>query len=235
MTRRAVTQCAILIGGAGSRLGDLTRDVPKPMLPVGRQPFLAHLLKKAAVSGLTRIVLLAGFRADVVQNWLVESAIADRLGLQIELSIEPEPLGTGGAVLYALDRLDETFLLVNGDTWFDFDWRALADADLAPIVLGLRRLDLADRYETVELDAGVVRRFIPRSGGAGAGLINGGAYRIQKRALRSTLRSCSLESDILPQACRDGDLGGLVFEGAFIDIGLPSSYSAAGSMFEDLS
>ncbi len=233
MTPGPVTQCAILIGGAGSRLGDLTRETPKPMLPIGRAPFLAHLLKKAALSGLTRIVLLAGFRADVVAHWLAESAIAERLGIQIDLSIEPEPMGTGGALLFARDRLDQTFLLVNGDTWFDFDWRSLADADLAPIVLGLKRLDLADRYETVELDDRRVCRIVARSGEKKAGLINGGAYRIDKAGLPSGLTSCSLESDILPHACRTGGLAGLEFEGAFIDIGLPSSYSAADKLFAD--
>jgi NDP-sugar pyrophosphorylase family protein len=222
-----VEQCVFLVGGVGSRLGPLTRDRPKPMLPVAGQPFLAHLLAKAARHGFRRILLLAGFRAEVITDWLAASGVAERLGLRIDLMVEPEPLGTGGAVAHAADRLDETFLLANGDTWFDFDWRALADDDSAPVAIALRAADNADRHETVTLDQGRVTGFNPRSGRSEPGVINGGVYRIARSALEPFRPPLSLEADILPALAARAQVRGRLFDGPFIDIGLPESLAAA--------
>lgn len=223
----SIRQCAILAGGAGTRLGDLTRDTPKPMLPVAGRPFLDHLIAKAAGHGFETILLLAGHHAPVIEAWLVAEAVAARHGVEIALSIEPEPLGTGGALVHARDRLDDAFLLVNGDTWFDFDWRALAEAEGFAATLALREIPDADRYETVELDGGRVARFVARSGRATPGLINGGVYRLAREAIPSVDGAISLEATVLPDLCRAGRLGGRVFAGAFIDIGVPESYAAA--------
>lgn len=222
-----VEQCVFLVGGTGSRLGPLTLDRPKPMLSVAGQPFLAHLLAKAARHGFRRIVLLAGFRADVIAGWLADRRIAERLGLRIDLMVEAEPLGTGGAVARAAERLDETFLLANGDTWFDFDWRALADEDSAPVVIALRTADNADRYETATLDQGRVTGFNPRAGRSEPGVINGGVYRIARSAMAPFRPPLSLEADILPALAAQAQVRGRLFDGPFIDIGLPESLAAA--------
>jgi len=223
-------QCAILVGGAGTRLGDLTRDTPKPMLPVAGRPFLEHLIVKAAGHGLDRILLLAGHHAGVVEAWLVDSAIATRLGVEIALSVEPQPLGTGGALIHARARLDDAFLLVNGDTWFDFDWRVLADLAAFPAALALREIPTADRYETVELDGDRVARFAPRTGTPTPGLINGGVYRLTRDALPAWEGVLSLETQLLPTLCAQGRLGGRAFAGTFIDIGVPDSYALAQTL-----
>ena len=223
----SIRQCAILAGGAGTRLGDLTRDTPKPMLPVAGRPFLEHLIAKAAGHGFETILLLAGHHAPVIEAWLATSNLAGRLGVEIALSVEPAPLGTGGALVHARERLDETFLLVNGDTWFDFDWRALADADGFPATLALREIPDAERYETVELEGERIVRFAPRSGAQTLGLINGGVYRLTRDIIPSVGGPLSLETAVLPDLCRAGRLGGRVFDGAFIDIGVPESYAAA--------
>lgn len=223
----SLRQCVILAGGAGTRLGDLTRDTPKPMLPVAGRPFLEHLIAKAARHGLTEILLLAGHHAGVIQAWLAESRIAERLGVGITLSIEPAPLGTGGALVHARDQLDEAFLLVNGDTWFDFDWAELAAADGHSAMIALKPVAQADRYETVVLTHERVDRFVPRSGAAAQGLINGGVYRLTRSIIPTTSGALSLETTLLPRLAEAGQLGGRVFDGAFIDIGVPDSYAAA--------
>lgn len=218
-----VRQCAILAGGAGTRLGALTHDTPKPLLPVAGRPFLEHLIQKAAGHGLDRILLLVGHHAAVVETWLAGSDLAGRLGIEITLSIEPRPLGTGGAIALARPRLDEAFLLINGDTWFDFDWRVLADLDGAAIAL--RQIPEADRYETVEVENDRAVAFVPRSGQRRPGLINGGVYRLERDIIPDG--PFSLETEILPGLCEAGRLGARAFDGAFIDIGVPESYAAA--------
>jgi D-glycero-D-manno-heptose 1,7-bisphosphate phosphatase len=119
-----MTQAAILVGGRGTRLGALTASTPKPLLEVGGVPFLDHVIAHLRDHGCDRFLLLAGFEAMKVVEYARE---ADRrLGVPIYVAIEPVPdAGTGGALWYARHRLDETFILANGDTFFDVDPRPL--------------------------------------------------------------------------------------------------------------
>ncbi|PTS90697.1 MULTISPECIES: sugar phosphate nucleotidyltransferase [unclassified Caulobacter] len=221
-------QCAILVGGSGSRLGSLTRDMPKPMLPVAGRPFLQHLIDKAHRHGFGSILLLAGFRADIIEAYVASLQPEDHHGLEIAISVETAPLGTAGALAQAREKLDETFLLVNGDTWFDFDWAALSTSREWPATLALRQIPLADRYETIVLEGESVTAFQPRGlAPTLPGLINGGAYRLQRSIIPTAIAPSSLENDILPGLCRTGQLGGQVFEGDFIDIGVPESFAEA--------
>jgi NDP-sugar pyrophosphorylase family protein len=226
-----VRQAAFLVGGLGTRLGALTERLPKPLLPVAGRPFLDRLLEKAAGHGLTRILLLAGVKSEAVEAYLAADRPAERHGLQIALSIEQTPLGTGGALVQAAPLLDDAFLLANGDTWFDFDWSLLAAATGFPAVAALRTVPHPDRYETVSLDGGRITGVHGRGAPAATALINGGAYRLEKAILTGATAPMSLETTLLPALCRDGRLGGQVFEGAFIDIGVPESYAQAQSMF----
>ncbi|PTT72313.1 haloacid dehalogenase, partial [Pseudomonas sp. HMWF010] len=152
----------------------------------------------------------------------------DHHGLEIAISVETAPLGTAGALAQAREKLDETFLLVNGDTWFDFDWAALSTSREWPATLALRQIPLADRYETIVLEGESVTAFQPRGlAPTLPGLINGGAYRLQRSIIPTAIAPSSLENDILPGLCRTGQLGGQVFEGDFIDIGVPESFAEA--------
>ena len=89
-------QVAILCGGRGTRLGALTANLPKPLLPVGDLPFLDHLLMEVARSGFRDILLLAHFESEAVYRF-AESSVARRMfDLNLTLSVEPDPAGTGG-------------------------------------------------------------------------------------------------------------------------------------------
>ncbi len=217
-------QCVILAGGRGTRLGALSEHLPKPLQPVAGRPFLAHLFAKAAQSGFSKILLLAGFKAEAVAAF-VETEVRRHPGLSATLSVESEPMGTAGALRHALDRLDERFLLVNGDTWFDFDWRDLTLGEPALASVALRHVAPADRYETARLEDGVITALAPRDPARAEGLINGGVYAMDRRAIQAG--ESSLEQETLPRLCRDGLLAGRRFDGAFIDIGLPESLAAA--------
>jgi len=226
----SVGQIVFLIGGAGTRLGDLTRATPKPLLPVAGRPFLEHLLRKAARHGLERVLLLAGYRSEAVHLYLEQSGIASELGLQIEVAVEREPLGTAGALVYARRQLEPAFLLANGDTWFDLDWASFAAIGDWPVLMALREVNRADRYETIVLERGRVAQMRARDLFAGPALINGGLYRIRAEALEGASARSSLETDLLPLLCAAGQVGGAVFDAPFIDIGLPDTFCAAQSL-----
>ncbi len=229
-------QCVILVGGLGTRLGALTAKVPKPLLPVGDHPFLETLLREAARRGFDDIVLLAGYRHEVVEDYLRQSAIAETLSVHIRISAEPAPMGTGGALLNAASLLASEFLLLNGDTGFDFNWLDLAArAQVTGCVaaMALRHIDHPDRYDTVELNGYVVSAFRLRTAEIERGLINGGVYWLKKSVIDGMHSPSSLENDVLPGLCRRRLLVGMGYDGYFVDIGIHDTYAAAQSEIPD--
>ena len=218
-------QAVFLVGGRGSRLGDLTLDTPKPLLPVAGRAFIEHLLDKAVREGFAELILLAGYRHEAVEAY----AGAWR-GVPLRLSIEPEPLATAGAVAHAAPMLRADFLLVNGDTWFDFDWSSLRLSDGLHGLVAAREVSPADRYETLDIRDGRVVAIHPRAD-LTSGVINGGVYRLSRDAFANVRGRVSLEKDTLPKLSANGLLGAQIKTGAFIDIGLPHSLKAANELF----
>ncbi len=162
-----IRQCAILVGGLGTRLGALTAATPKPLLPIGDRPFLAWLMREFVRFGVDEFLLLTGYLSEQVQAQVQGMAALLPRAARIVISVEPERAGTGGAVFHARDRLADRFLLCNGDSLFDCNLaRLLADAaDDGPEVVGrivLRRIEDASRYGVVELDGDRVVAFRAR-------------------------------------------------------------------------
>ena len=110
---------AILAGGLGTRLGELARDVPKPMVEVGGKPFLDHVVRSFAACGLTDIVLLIGHLGDQIEAYF---------GSRVRYSRDEAPVGTGGAVRAARHLLGDRFLLTYGDVYRRFDYDRFVNA-----------------------------------------------------------------------------------------------------------
>lgn len=228
-------QCVILCGGLGSRLGELTRSTPKPLLPVAGIPFLDHLLAEVGRQGVRDVLLLAAFESEQIRAFARDSDVARRLGMTISVAVEPDRAGTGGALWHARDRLAETFLLLNGDSWFDV---ALGDLTVALLAdsealacLALRPIDDVSRYGTVEVADGRLTAFHPRPlpGVGGTGLVNGGVYAMRRAIVDHATPNCSLEADVLAPLAAAGRLRGEISTAFFIDIGVPASYEEAQS------
>jgi NDP-sugar pyrophosphorylase family protein len=116
----------ILAGGLGTRLGTLTDELPKPVIPVAGRPFLEHPLALLREHGAVRIVIAVGYRGDVVERTIGSGA---RLGLEIAYVHDgPELRGTAGAIRGALPLLGGSFLVLYGDTYLRVDYRRFATA-----------------------------------------------------------------------------------------------------------
>jgi D,D-heptose 1,7-bisphosphate phosphatase len=226
-----VRQAVILCGGLGSRLGELVAETPKPLLLVDGVPFLDVLLFELARHGVIRILLLAGFAAPRIVDYAASTPLKARFGLQIEVSIEPQRAGTGGAIWHARDRLDDQFFLLNGDSWFDINLLDLAAQLMgepsAAGAIAVRPLPDASRYGVVEIESGRLTRFRGRPEHSGNGLVSAGVY-VFRRALIDRLDSrCSLEEDVFPVLAHERKLRAAPGEAYFIDIGVPDAYSRA--------
>lgn len=235
-----LSQAVILVGGLGTRLGELTARTPKPLLPVAGRPFVEHLLQEVSRYGFRKATLLAGRFGDQVRATYDGQVIFD---LAVDVVVEPSPMGTGGALAFAAAeaRLDPEFLLMNGDSWIDMDlvrlvrnWEAArTERPGTRAQLLLQTVPDAARYGTVAAKDGLVTVFQEKSPESAnrPGQINAGVYVLDRTILKDVPsdRVTSLETDILPKLVADGRVVSILApEGSyFIDIGLPDTYLRA--------
>ncbi|MBS0539408.1 MAG: NTP transferase domain-containing protein, partial [Proteobacteria bacterium] len=211
-----VTQAVCLVGGRGTRLGALTDDTPKPMLPVGGKPFLDYIVHEARRFGLLKLLFLTGYRSEAIE----QRYAGRRFGqLEVEVVVEPAPAGTAGALVNAADKLDPAFFMMNGDSFFDFNWLSLAPALARPgwkLHAALASGIEGSRYGRVDLQDGTIRGFRPE--GPAGQPINAGIYLVRKTVVADIKASpCSLEREIMPVLAERGELLGTAAEGSFID------------------
>jgi D,D-heptose 1,7-bisphosphate phosphatase len=222
-------QAVILVGGRGTRLGEAARDTPKPLMPiVGDVRFLDYLIENIARHGLTDILLVAGHLGEQVEARY--HGVRVRGGTVVVVR-EPEPAGTAGALRHVADRLDDVFLMSNGDSMFDINYLALASGlepkDIAR--LALRRVPDGARYGRVSTDVDRITGFHEKDADwTGDALINGGVYVLRRSVLDLIDRTpLSIETDVFPELCRRGAISGAEFNGYFLDIGLPETLGEA--------
>jgi D-glycero-alpha-D-manno-heptose 1-phosphate guanylyltransferase len=205
------------------RLRAAVSDLPKPMAPVGGRPFLERLLDYWIGQGVRRAVLAIGYMHDTIRLHFGD----EYRGCAIAYSIEDHPLGTGGALVQSLPQVHgETFLVLNGDTYFAVPLEALGAFHRqrgADVSMSLFRSD-NPRYTGISLNAdGRVTSF------AGRGVVNGGVFLFQRAALAHwPVGVASLEKDVLPKL--RGAIYGCVFDAPFVDIGVPEDWRAAANI-----
>ncbi len=221
-------QAVFLIGGKGTRLGALTAAMPKPLLDVGGRPFLDYLLEKVAAAGVPEILLLAGYNAHQATRY--EGSRVG--GADIKCRVEPEGSGTAGGLKWAADALAPSFLLMNGDSLFDIDLVAFAAEAHSLNSIGhiaLRQIADASRCGIVTREGNRIIGFAER-GETGPGIINGGIYILRRSILEEIgAPPVSLEAQVFPRLAQNGNLTGSVWDGAFLDIGVPAAFAEAQS------
>jgi D-glycero-D-manno-heptose 1,7-bisphosphate phosphatase len=221
-------QAVVLVGGLGTRLGERTRSVPKPLLEVAGRPFLDYILDELSrYPNIQEILLLAGHQAEQVVD-LYEGRRWRRAGVSV--ISEPALFGTGGALKHAASRLESEFLLLNGDSFFNFNMLDLAAGSADPV--GIARVALkkdhsGDRYGRVLLEGDFIKMFLP-AGSQPNGPINSGVYCVDRDllALIDEL-PCSLEQVIFPRLAEKTQLRAALYDGFFIDIGVPADFERA--------
>ena len=221
-----IREAIILAGGLGTRLRPVVPDVPKCLAPVGGRPFIAYLTDHFQRAGIRRFIFALGYKHDAFEEFL-RGHFPD--GGYI-VSLEEEPLGTGGAIRQACSLAnEETVLILNGDTFYRIELEALAgfhrekDADCS---LCLKSLENFDRFSIVGLDNDQRVRYFGEKQYYREGLINGGVYALHRsRFLREDLPlKFSFERDYLGKMLDTRRIYGMRQDHYFIDIGIPADY-----------
>src|SRR3954447_20067606 len=149
-TRRPV-RAVILAGGLGMRLRPYTMVLPKPLIPVGDQPILEHIIRRLAAAGVKRVDLCLGKHlGGLIETYFTQATTLPD-GVEIVYHWEQEPLGTAGA-LRQLTDVDETFIAMNGDILTTLDYSALLDAHAASTAT----LTIAMQRQKVDIALGVI-------------------------------------------------------------------------------
>ena len=219
------------------RLRTVLPDRQKVVAPVAGEPFLSRILRNFQTAGVTRVILALGYKANDVLETIGPLV---PVGMTIIPSVEPQPMGTGGAIRHALSLIGSNDVLVtNGDSVVDhplvdlieFHRRCQAQATLL-----LCEVPDISRYGSVTLDTdSTIISFEEKQADAHhPGIINAGVYMIGRTLIESFPGSPhSLEKAILPGLCGHG-LFGLDTRAPFIDIGTPDDYFRAAQFFSQL-
>ena len=231
------TDVVILCGGKGTRLGSLTTYTPKPLLPVGGYPFLLRLILNLKSQGFTRFILAAHYLSDQFEAFL--SDCAAHLP-EVELVIEPEPLGTGGALCHAVGSVrSATFIALNGDTW--------CSQPLVPVLTDHQR---AERVFTVvavaasNVEGGAFQKGVWRIGLEGnvedftteqnvlEGWVNAGIYVLDRSMVGSWPEGRYSLEENLPALLNGKEARVFCSSGSLLDIGTPQTYEQAGRILQ---
>ena len=232
-----VTTAIILAGGLGTRLKKVVQDLPKPMALIRGRPFLEYQMDFWISQGVTKFILSVGYLKQTIIDHFGDSYHT----ASINYFVEDDPLGTGGALLFAAQGLTETFLVLNGDTFFEVNLNDLClfhNKHNAEWTMSLFRSKDLDRYMGVGL-AKTGEILVLKSKESQIDLlVNGGVYLINPSAIsRLNLNpgmKSSLEDQLLPSFLSlGGKLFGIECYGKFIDIGVPEDYYRAQKILKD--
>ena len=222
-------QAIILLGGQGTRLQKLYPDRPKALAPIAGRTFLEWQLAWLARHGIHDVHLAAGHLAQAIRQWVASTPLKS----QVTISVEPHPLGTGGGLKFTEPFIrTDPFLILNGDSLLpNLDFHTLEDADQTPdmlITLAITRIESAGRYGTVEFDERKrVTAFREKAARTG-GWINGGVYLARQALLNhiETDKNLSLETEVFPTLCTEGQISVFIAAPPLMDMGTPDGIIA---------
>ena len=240
----------VLAGGLGTRLRTAILDRPKVLAPAAGRPFLDYVLTYLARQGIKHVILSIGYQAEQIRAFVMNG---NAWNINVIYSLESQPLGTGGALRLAFDKLSasSTFAL-NGDSLFKVNLSTLWEAHImyqAEATLALRGVRSEEWLQrgcvTLRNDGRILsfdekpdashvlssRENFPQGissavdSSKDATLVNGGIYVLQKTALESIAvgANASLEREVFPHLAQLGTIAGIVLPGYFADIGTPQS------------
>jgi NDP-sugar pyrophosphorylase family protein len=220
-----VTTVAILCGGLGTRLGDLTRNVPKPMIDIGGRPYLERVVESFASAGLRDFVFLTGHHAEVIERHFEDGS---RFRVKILYNRETEPLGTGGALREARALLGERFLLTYGDVLRRFDYDRFVQQHIGNCLAAYPRITNGN----VDVAEGYVVRFDKRA--PELPYVDAGFSVMLPSTIDLLPESgpCSFEEIVYANLAEHGGLEAEIVDHAFFDIGVPEELARTREALE---
>jgi dTDP-glucose pyrophosphorylase len=218
-------RAVVMAGGYGTRLGDLTRETPKPMLPVGDRPLLERIIEQLRDAGIAHVNLTTHYRAEEIADHF---GTGESLGVEIEYVSEEQPLGTAGAL--GLIESDEPILVMNGDILTRVDFKAMHrfhDEHGADMTVAVRPYESRVPYGLVELDGSRITSIDEKP--LARGFVNAGIYLLNPDVCRLISPGETLDMPQLIERLLDGGrtVVGFPLREYWLDIGRLADYEQA--------
>jgi NDP-sugar pyrophosphorylase family protein len=220
-------RAVILAGGQGTRLRPYTMVLPKPLVPVGERPVLELIMHRLAACGFVQVDLCIGHLGELIMAYFADgSRVPD--GMSLSYHREDEPLGTAGA-LRAIDDLDETFLVMNGDIVTDLDFGELVRFHLehqAALTIATMAKDVPISLGVIEHDALRVTGYVEKP--TLSYDVSMGVYVYEPRVLELMPSGHFDFPDVVHLLLDRGEpVTTYPFTGTWFDIGTPSDHESA--------
>lgn len=200
----------ILAGGEGKRLRPMTNDKPKPMLEVGGKPIIEWEILWMKRYGIQDFIVSAGYMKEKLENFLGNGK---KFGVNIQVSSENEPLGTGGAIKKAEEYLkDDLFIVTNGDLITNLDLSHFSTTNSNICTLSL--VPLKSQYGIVDTKGGKVVNFREKPI-LKEFWINAGVYLMSRKIFDYMPEKGNMEANVLPLLTRKKLLNGVKFNGSY--------------------
>lgn len=218
----------ILAGGLGTRLLPLTKNTPKPMLPLGKKPILEHLIDWNKKNGVKSIILCVSHLRKTIENYFGDGK---RFGVSIEYAISNKPLATAGQLKTAEEFIDNTFVCMYGDSIFDFNLRNMIKqhkAKRAFVTMGLNEYKTNLPYGVIDISkTGKVLRWNEKP--EIKVNVNMGCYVMEPKVLNLIPKNKPYGmDDVIKQAMANKKLvSSFITKKGFTDIGNKESYEKA--------
>jgi D-glycero-alpha-D-manno-heptose 1-phosphate guanylyltransferase len=216
----------VLAGGFGRRLLSAVSDVPKPLAPVDGRPYLGYQVENWVDQRVTQLAFLLHHKAETIEAFLeTQKRQGQFRGCELLTLKESQPLGTGGAVAFAVQQfgLTGSFLVANADTWLGSGVQQVFDAEVP--AMATIRVENSGRYGSVQIEKNKVVAFEEKQNGSGPGLINAGLYHLHANLFEGwDGQPFSLERQLFQKLVNEGQLKSVFLKTDFIDIGIPEDY-----------
>ncbi len=224
-----INQAVIVCGGLGTRLGDITKKTPKPLIKINRKTILEHLIKNLSRFGFREVLLLCYHKKDLFIKKFHNKTF---YGIKTRCIIDKKLLGTSASLLNAKKFLERNFLFCNGDTFFDINIYDLVNRFSKKKFLAFVALKKIEnkkkRYDGYNLNKKNFLRSDKKK------YINTGVIIFSKKIIKFLKKKGSLEKDVYPEIIKQNKMGGKIYKNDFIDMGTPKDLKKLPKFLEKI-
>jgi len=216
----------VLAGGFGTRLQSVLNGSPKALAMVSGKPFLALQIEHWLKHGVTSFVFLLHHKSELIIEFLKFEECNLLKDCKVQYLIEPKPMGTGGAICYAIKQLDfqGDFLIANADTWLGCGFDEMMKSS-SPAILVVKSENVGRYGQILFNKRRIVTAFLEKRINSNPGWINAGMCRMNSIFFKEwDFQPFSLEHVTFPRLVSNKLLKAVILEADFIDIGVPDDY-----------
>ncbi len=210
-------QIVILVGGYGKRLGKLTANTPKPLIEINEKPFLEYLVNYLINQGFKNFLFLAGFKGTKLKRFIKKKF--SKKFLKLDFFIEKKPMGTGYVLKKSQKKLSKEFILINGDTFTNLNYKKflknINPKKLINLCVSRKKSNSSGNFFIKKKKVYFIEK--PKKI---SGLINSGIYFLNKKIIKFiNIKHNSFEKNIIPIALKNDQLNIIKNNIKLIDIG----------------